>query len=169
MTIVASGGLLVGDFGKNVSTGFPTGTTGFIAVAIPSLDINLATLNGAIFILADSIPTNASTANMSGPFVNAGVLAEGNVYIYGGCGNNSASAARYPTLGNTPSRVGSYVWGADTDPKGATFFVYQVPSSCGIGGTFKMFMGQLANGKLIGLPVYDHANGNTGAPILIQE
>jgi hypothetical protein len=158
--------LLVGDLGANASTGFPAGTTGFIAVVSPAPPISMSTLNGAVFVFADTTPTSANTANAGKPFLDAGVLGDGNVYVYGGCGAGSVSK-KSPTAGKTPEAVGTYEW--SKNPFGGIFIQYMVPSSCGFGGTFKMFMGPLDNGKLIGLPVYDPISGNTGAPILIQQ
>lgn len=173
LTVIASGDLLVGDLGTNATTGFPAGTTGFIAM-VPLSKPSLTTLNQAHFVLADVTPTTADTANPgAGRFVKAGELGGTNtvdnnlyVYVYGGC--QAASAAQtYPTASNTLSEVGNYIWSVDQG--GNVFIQYEVPSSCGFGGTYLMYMGQLANGKLIGLPSYNAAGGDLGAPILIQE
>lgn len=175
LTIIASGDLLLGDLGTNTTTGFPSGTTGFIAMTAVISKPSLTALNQTHFIMVDATPITANTASTGvGRFIKAGELGGTNtvnnklyVYAYGGCQTASAVMS-YPTSSNTLSAVGTYTWSVDPY-SGAAFIQYMVPSSCGFGGTYGMTMGQLSNGTLIGLPGYNPAGADLGAPILIQE
>jgi len=175
ISLIGSGNLLIGDLGTNLTTGFPAGTTGFIAMLAPAQAIDVATLNQAHFVMADVIPTTADTADPgTGRFLIAGVLGGTNtqdnllhVYSYGGCQAVAASDT-YPTSANHKlTEVGDYAWAIDNF--GHVGIQYAVPANCGFGGSYMMIMGQLSNGKLIGLPLYTAVGGDIGAPVLVEE
>lgn len=166
--VISSSGLMIGDLGTNASTGFPSGTTGFVGFTVPSSTITASSLNGDNFVWVGETQ-NSTSGNTAGGSPNslAGETAQGTAWNYASCGNYTWSSSEEPTMNTHPgNNLGTISFTGYTSATGIASSSFTSNCTHTPSGPMNFAVGQLANGKLVLLP---QNTGGSGPPIMVQE